>query len=156
MENPTLWHFDLYSTPEIPETLISGNEEAYLSYFLESFSTVPETFSNDEIDEYVHAYSDSTSLNAAFEYYLALPEDVIQNQEYANTELEMPVLALEGSDSLGDFPLQQLQEVASEVSGGTIENTGHYLIDERPDIISKELLNFLGDYGSKSSTSIEF
>ena len=145
LENPALWHFDFYSTPEVPETLISGNEQFYLSYFFENFSTSPKAFSEDEIDEYVDAYSNPDSLHAAFEYYRALPEDVRQNQEYAKTELQMPVLALGGSDSLGDFPLQQLQEVASNVSGGTIENCGHYLPDECPEILSEELLNFLGD-----------
>ncbi|MFP4876737.1 hypothetical protein ACLFLI_18270 [Mammaliicoccus sciuri] len=32
--NPWVWHFSFHAVPELPEKIISGNEEAYLKFFI--------------------------------------------------------------------------------------------------------------------------
>lgn len=55
----------------------------------------------------------------------------------------MPVLAVCGANSLGDFLHQQLQEVVDNIDGKVIENCGHWLSTEQPQQLTKILLAFL-------------
>ena len=45
-------------------------------------------------NEYVSHYSAPGAMRAGFEYYRAFPHDAIQNMNYSNPKLTMPVLAL--------------------------------------------------------------
>ena len=49
-----------------------------------------------DINEYVSHYSAPGGMRAGFEYYRAVPQDAIQNQNYSKTKFTMPVLALGG------------------------------------------------------------
>lgn len=140
-----LWHFAFHAVRDLPEALIAGREQIYLSWFYQDSAYNPAAITEAQIDEYVRIYSAPGALRAGFEYYRAFPEDVRQNREYAKTKLQMPVLALGGETSLKDFPLRQLQAVASDVRGSVIERCGHWIPDERPDYLTQQLLAFFSE-----------
>jgi pimeloyl-ACP methyl ester carboxylesterase len=54
----------------------------------------------------------------------------------------MPVLALGGDRRWGPKIVAMLEEFATNVSGGSIRECGHWLAEERPAETTKALLEF--------------
>jgi len=40
--------------------------------------------------------------------------------------------------------MEQLKTVATNVSGGTVENCGHFMPDEQPEKVAELLMRFFG------------
>lgn len=55
----------------------------------------------------------------------------------------MPVLSIGGDKSLGDALGQQAKLVGSEVTVIVLKDAGHWLMEERPQETTAELLKFL-------------
>jgi pimeloyl-ACP methyl ester carboxylesterase len=97
-------------------------------------------------------------MRAGFEHYRAFPQDAIQNQNYSKTKLTMPVLALGG----GYIPtfggnitmptvIYGMNILAQNVTGITVPNSGHYIQEEQPDVVVKQLNNFFRGNSTTSS-----
>jgi pimeloyl-ACP methyl ester carboxylesterase len=95
----------------------------------------------------------------SFSHYRAMPQDAIQNQNYSKTKLTMPVLALAGGyiptfggntsmPSLVEYGMNQL---AQNVTGITVPNSGHYIAEEQPDVVVTLLKNFFSGNSTTSS-----
>ena len=139
-----IWHILFHEDNELPEELVTGRERIYLSWFYRHFAYNPNAITKAEMERYVKSYSNPKSLHAGFEYYRAFGQDATQNQEYAKTKLTMPVLALGGDHSGGSFIVSQMQAVAENVQGGALENTGHWIAEEQPEELTRQLLQFFG------------
>lgn len=75
-----------------------------------------------------------------------------QNKVLSETMLQMPVLALGGDiypalggDAPGNFALDSIQGLAENVKGVIVPLSGHYIPEERPDFVTKELFKFFGN-----------
>jgi pimeloyl-ACP methyl ester carboxylesterase len=154
-----VWWFGFHQTPDIPEALTAGKEREYLSWFYRGLTYNPEAITKVDIDEYVSHYSAPGGMRAGFEYYRAFPEDAIQNQNYSQTKLTMPVLALGGGyipvvggnitmPSAVEYGIQQL---AQNVTGIIVPNSGHFIQEEQPDVVVKLLNNFFRGNSTTSS-----
>ena len=97
-------------------------------------------------------------MRAGFEYYRAIPQDEIQNQNYSKTKLPMPVLAVGG----GYIPtfggnitmptvIYGMKILAQNVQGITVPNSGHWIPEEQPDVVVKLLNNFFSGNSTTSS-----
>ena len=139
-----VWHPAFHQEPSLPEALVTGRERTYLQYFFTKYAYDKEAVSEADLTEYLRHYTAPGALSAAFAYYRAFPQAIEQNQQYSQTKLQMPVLALGGESVLGDFVLQSLQQVALNVQGGVIPQCGHWIATERPDYLVDQLLTFLG------------
>ncbi|MFI9783056.1 alpha/beta fold hydrolase [Kitasatospora sp. NPDC051984] len=56
----------------------------------------------------------------------------------------MPVLAIGASGSLGPAVGEQAKAYASDVTGVTIADSGHWIYEEHPEELTALLLDFLG------------
>ncbi len=121
----------------------------YLSWFYNNLAYDPAAITAQDIDEYVRAYSRPGVLRAGFEYYRATPTDILHNNENKKTPLAMPVLALGGSGGKGRGMqvLENMRQLASDVRGGEIARCGHWLAEEQPEALVRELLAFFGEGG---------
>jgi hypothetical protein len=97
-------------------------------------------------------------MRAGFEYYRAIPQGAIQNQNYSKTKLTMPVLALGGGyiPTLGGnitmFASEyRMKILAQSLTGITVPNSGRYIAEEQPDVAVKLLNNF---FSGNSTTGI--
>jgi pimeloyl-ACP methyl ester carboxylesterase len=140
-----LWHLGFHQVPDLPEALVSGNVRTYLRYFFTFNVYDRTTIDENEIEEYVRAYSQPGALRAGFAYYRAFGEDVQANEVYARTKLQMPILALGGALTTGEGTLRQLQPVAENAQGGVIEGSGHWLAAEQPAELTDRLLAFFAE-----------
>lgn len=142
--DPRSWHFAFHAVPDVPEALVFGQERLYIEHFIEGFLYNPEAFSDEDYQLFADAYAQPGAMRAGFEYYRAFPQDIEQNAIYAQTPLEMPVLALGGEFGSGAIMQPMLESVANNVTGGIIEQSGHWLSEEQPEILLERLLAFLG------------
>jgi len=142
-----LWHVRFHQVRDLPERLVSGNEETYLKWFYREGAYDPSAIDREALAEYVRSYSAPGGLRGGFEYYRAYEEDAEHNKEHTQQDLEMPVLALGGEASFGSMPVQDMEAVATDVDGEVVERAGHWIPEERPDYLVERLRGFLEDAG---------
>ena len=143
------WHHAFHQTIDLPEALIAGREHIYFTWFYRNWGHHPNVLSNQDIAEYVRVYSQPGALRAGFAYYRNLPRDMADNQAIASTfKLPMPVLALGGNISWGRGleVLESLQLLGADVRGGVIDNCGHWMAEEQPEVLLSHLLPFLAGH----------
>jgi pimeloyl-ACP methyl ester carboxylesterase len=94
-------------------------------------------------EEYIKQYSKPGALRAGFEYYRAIFEDAEQNKEYAKEKLlDIPILTIGGKAGVGNLTTTSFQKVANNITGITLPNTGHFIPEERPNFLTKQILEF--------------
>jgi len=146
---PPLWWILFHETPDVPEALVQGKEREYLSWHYQNLAHNPAAITQEAVNEYVSHYSAPGGMRAGFEHYRAIPQDAIQNQNSSKTKLTMPVLALQG----GYIPLfggnitksaviYGMKQLAQNVTGIIVPNSGHYIAEEQPGVVVKLLNNF--------------
>jgi pimeloyl-ACP methyl ester carboxylesterase len=158
---PPIWWAIFHQTPDVPEALVEGKEMMYLSWFLRGLAFNPAAITQEDINEYVSHYSAPGGMRAGFEHYRAFPQDAIQNQNYSKTKLTMPVLALGGSyiPVLGGnitMPsiIYGMQQLAENVQGIKVPNSGHFIPEEQPQFLINQLSNFFGRNTTATNDSI--
>jgi pimeloyl-ACP methyl ester carboxylesterase len=146
---PPLWWVLFHQTPDVPETLVQGQEREYLSWFYHNLANNPAAITQADRNEYVSHYSEPGGMRAGFEYYRALPQDAIQNQNYSKTNLTMPVLTLQGGYIPvfgGNVTMSSIEygmrQLAQNVTAITVPNSGHWIAEEQPGFLVKVLNNF--------------
>jgi pimeloyl-ACP methyl ester carboxylesterase len=152
-----LWWILFHQTPGVPEALTEGKEMTYLSWFYQNLAYNPAAITQEAINEYVSKYSAPGGMRAGFEYYRAIPQDAIQNENYSKTNLTMPVLALGAGyiPAFGGNPntvaADGMKMLAQNVTGIIVPNSGHYIQEEQPDVVVKLLNNFFSGNSTTSS-----
>lgn len=141
------WHWLFHMQPDLPEILVGDHVEAYLRYFFERW-TYNRPPVEEAVPEYVRAFSRPGALRAGFDDYRAsFPDDFDADEasSQAGQKLQMPVLALWGGTGLvGTLPALEIwQAYANDVRGEAIPDCGHFLAEERPDVVLDRLLAFL-------------
>jgi pimeloyl-ACP methyl ester carboxylesterase len=146
-----IWWGLFHQVPNVPEALVQGKEMTYLSWFYHGLAYNPSAIKQADINEYVSHYSAPGGMHAGFEYYRAFPQDAIDNQNYSKTKLTMPVLAIGG----GYIPVlggnitmpsvvYGMNILAQNVQGIKVPNTGHFIPEEQPQFVIKQISNFFG------------
>ena len=139
------WHHAFHQTPDLPEALIAGREDIYFGWFYRTYGHRPDAIPEEAIAEYLRVYRQPGALRAGLNYYRAIPRDIADNAAHAAThKLPMPVLALGGDRSWGRRMevVESLRRLATNVRGGVIENCGHWMPEEQPEALVRELLGF--------------
>ncbi|PLB50428.1 alpha/beta-hydrolase, partial [Aspergillus steynii IBT 23096] len=140
--NLRLWQFSFNALPELPEILTQGRERELLTWFFNLKTAHPETFPKERLESYIQSYARPGAMSRGFEYYRAVGTSAKQNVEFAKKPLDVPVLALGGSKSVGGNMVRLAQNLASNVQGGEIEDCGHFVVEEKPDDVAEKLMGF--------------
>ncbi len=147
------WFFTFLAVPDLPEALITGREETWLTHFYRDWSYDPEMLTPEEIAVYVRAYRQPGAVRGSCMDYRAGAEDAAQDREDADEPIDCPVLALWGADfdlvGKAFDVLEVWQQMAHTVRGRAIPQCGHLCQEERPDIVNAELLEFLSGWNNQ-------
>jgi haloacetate dehalogenase len=137
------WWF-LIQPPPMPETLIGNSAEEWL---VSRFGRVPpEALSKEAFAEYLRCFRRPESIHASCEDYRAgATIDLVHDAADLDHKISCPLLVLWGAR--GAWPklynvLDTWKERASNVSGKEIPS-GHFIAEEKPDILLAELNSFL-------------
>ncbi len=141
-----VWHFSFFAAKgKLAETLIAGNEYVFFEHFTKEHATNQRVFTPELLGMYAKSYAKPHSLNAAFEYYRVLNQDVQDNRTLAQTRITLPVLAIGGGGhgGMGQFQVDQMHRFAANVTGKVLPGCGHWLPEECPGSLNEAVLAFL-------------
>ncbi len=148
------WHSLFHAQPDLPERLVEGNEEAYLRHIFRDWSINKYLFTDEEVAEYVKAYSQPGALRGGFNYYrAAVSQDPPEWLAQADRQLLQPLLYLWGNRrartaaAMGTEPMAGWKKIFPNATGKNLGEYGHFLQTEAPDEVNRELLAFLKEGG---------
>jgi pimeloyl-ACP methyl ester carboxylesterase len=138
------WHFPFNQLDDLPEVLLAGREEAFLTWLFRAKSVRPWAFTADDIGEYARQMAAPGAIRAATAYYKAAfsAEGIAANRVRATRLLDVPLLGLGAERGVGETLVEALTPLAREVTGRAIPGCGHYMPEECPEEIAAELLAF--------------
>jgi pimeloyl-ACP methyl ester carboxylesterase len=141
--NPGIWHFR-FNGPT-PEALVEGRERIYFEHFWNDFAADKEhSIPEEERQAYTAAYARPGRMRAGWAYFVSFQQAATDFAGFGRTKLTMPVLAIGGEKANGELLGRQMKLVASDVTVAVLKNTGHWLMEERPEETTEALLKFLG------------
>ena len=138
------WHFGFFMAPEFPEMLTAGREREFLTAFAfkGKFVYQKDAISDADVAEYVRCNGTPSGMRAGFAYYRALPADAQYNRETFKGKLKIPVLVLDGDHSFAGLTFEGMQAVAENVRGEVIQDCGHFIPEEQPEVLTQHILSF--------------
>jgi pimeloyl-ACP methyl ester carboxylesterase len=145
LTDPRVWHFAFHGARDLAETLVAGREREYIQYFVNARIFNPAAITAADLDVYVSAYSAPGAMRAGFEVYRAFGQDADDNRAMLreNGKLTMPLLAIGGAISTTGAVIEEMaREVAEDVTAARIPDTGHWVAEENPQAVLRELLEF--------------
>jgi pimeloyl-ACP methyl ester carboxylesterase len=142
LSNPKTWHFNFHGPDE--ERLVAGRERIYLDRFWNELSDDPKRIDESTREHYAALYARPHAIHDAFEQFVAFPQDGIDNRAFlAKGKLTMPILAVGGDKSYGAGMETELKFVATNVKGGIVPASGHWVMEENPAATTKLVMDFL-------------
>jgi pimeloyl-ACP methyl ester carboxylesterase len=124
--------------------LVRGRERTYFEHFWNDFAA-DRTHSVPESDRaaYTAAYARPGRMRAGWAYFVSFQKAARDLAEFSQTKLAIPVLAIGGEKANGELLGQQVKIVASDVTVVVLENTGHWVLEEKPGDTTDALMKFL-------------
>jgi pimeloyl-ACP methyl ester carboxylesterase len=140
--NDNLWHFRFHGPT--PEALVKGREKIYFAYFWNDLAADKRrSLSTSDRNAYVAAYSRPGRMRAGWAYFAAWPDTARDFAQMAQTKLTMPVLSIAGEKASAAILGPQMKLVATDVTEMNLNDTGHWLMEERPEKTMESLIAFL-------------
>jgi pimeloyl-ACP methyl ester carboxylesterase len=140
--NPKAWHFNFHGPDE--ERLVAGRERIFLDRFYNELSADPKKIDEATRAHYAAFYARPHAMHDAFEQFAAFPQDGVDNRAFlAKGKLTMPVLALGAQKSYGLTMKADLDQVATNVTGGVVPASGHWVMEENPQATTRLVVDFL-------------
>jgi pimeloyl-ACP methyl ester carboxylesterase len=141
-DTPSIWHFR-FNGPT-PEALVEGRERIYFDFFWNDFAA-DKTRSVPEEDRaaYAAAYARPGRMHAGWAYFVSFQQAAKDFAELSRAKLTMPVLAIGGDRSMGEVLARQMKLVATDVKVVILKDTGHWVMEERPQETADALVSFL-------------
>ncbi|MCZ6840640.1 MAG: alpha/beta hydrolase [Alphaproteobacteria bacterium] len=139
------WHYFFNAVPDMPEHLVAHDVRGFLLTFFRPKFHNPANL-DDAIDEYVRAYSKPGALRGGFAYYKEMfGENRRLDEESLGKTIQDPIHCIWGNSGGMGGPfdvLEMWRPDAPHVTGRGIDECGHYVHEEAPDILVEELLEF--------------
>ena len=123
----------------------SGRERIYLDRFYNELSAHPEKIDEATRAHYAALYAKPHRMHDAFEQFVAFPQDGVDNRAMLadGGKLSMPILALGAEKSYGLTMKEDLDQVATDVQGGIVPDSGHWVMEEQPEATTRLVVEFL-------------
>lgn len=142
------FHFVFHCVRDLPEALVSGREEIYITHFFNKVAFDTAALGPADVEHYVRAYSQPGAMRCAFEVYRAFFEDAEENLEWVRTrgKCKVPAICLSGEHSAH---CAQAERMLAEVHEdgtyevATVPDAGHYLAEENPSGFVEKTLAFI-------------
>jgi pimeloyl-ACP methyl ester carboxylesterase len=146
------WQFAFNRLNDLPEMLVQGRERAYLAWIFATKSFRSYAIDSAALEKYTRQYSAPGAMRAGFAWYRANfdAQGLAQAKARSAKRLTMAVLALGGSEGVGDALRATVTTIAASVQGGSIapkqagpaDGYGHFLPEECPDELTEAVLKF--------------
>ncbi|KAF2994584.1 hypothetical protein E8E13_001585 [Curvularia kusanoi] len=143
---PALFHFVFHQIRDLPETLIAGNERAYLTHFYNKLAFNSAGITKEDVDVYTLAFEQPGAVRCGLEIYRSFERDAEENRKWlkANGKVKVPSLVMMGAQSgLVEFAHAMAEETHEGAEVLQVEASGHYIAEENPEGFAKGVLDFV-------------
>lgn len=145
--DPLMWHFQFHQTPDLPEMLVAGHQENYIRDFIDRIAANKDAISNEAVAHFAQSYGSTESLRAGFEFYRAFQENAEFNKS-RDEDLNMPIALVGGEHAVGQLNPTIAEAVkqrgVDDVSVETIEGSGHFVPEEKPEELALLIAEYAG------------
>ena len=139
--DPQVFWFVWLARQADAEAIVDGHEREYLIPLFHDFSFNKDAVAGAELDGYVCSFQQPGATHAGFMLYRDEAGSADQNKLLVKTTLSMPVLAVGGQHSLGDFAAA-LAPIADDVRSVVIPDAAHFLMSDNPHAVARTLDDF--------------
>ena len=139
------WHwFFLIQPHPFPETMIAADPQAYLNHKTSSWGAGHSHFSDDAMADYSACWTPDTIHAACEDYRAAATLDIDHDNADGDAKLTCPLHVLWGRKGIIErcFDALALWRLRAETVTGHAVPTGHYIAEERPDLVLAEFRYF--------------
>jgi pimeloyl-ACP methyl ester carboxylesterase len=140
MKEGSMWWWILPFAPDVPERLVVGNERAFLTWFYDRHTASRNAITAADVDETLRTFAGREGVLGGMGVYRAAFTSIQQTEPLTSHKVKVPVVALGGTEGLGDHVLAMVKMVAENVEGGLIADCGHFVPEERPEEIVRHVL----------------
>ncbi|MBD2021513.1 alpha/beta hydrolase, partial [Leptolyngbya sp. FACHB-36] len=142
------WHVLAFQVPGIPEWLIQQNLKGFVKNLLQEQAIRKGAFSEEDTQVYRTALAKPGVLSAALNYYrqMLLPWNWVKQWGLSSSPITVPTLVLWGEDdSLLSYSLTEGLDrmIAAPFKLTRVPHCGHWIQQEVPQTVNRELLTFL-------------
>lgn len=137
------WFF-LIQPDGLPEHMIGANPEYYLTEKLKRWSAPGAKFADAAVAEYLRCFTPDTIHASCEDYRAAASIDLEHDEQDGDKKIQCPLLVLWGEKGFihrSYNVLEVWRDYASHAGGKALE-CGHFLPEESPKAVTKELLRF--------------
>ncbi len=140
------WHWFFLPVPDLAETLIAGNPEAVLRHFLRGWAGNPGAIEEAAFQEYLRVFRLPGTIRATCADYCAgIGTDLEHDRADQDKRIEAPLRVVWGGlgrlDKAWDV-LALWREKARRVEGRAIAASGHFIPEEAPAELARDMLEF--------------
>jgi pimeloyl-ACP methyl ester carboxylesterase len=136
------WNFIFQMLPGLPAELTRGKEDVYVGWWFEHKVYKPGTIPPADVEAYVRAYARPGRMDAAFDYCRKIVDDMAFNASHFKSKLPIRLLAVGGEHSIPTMG-ESLEPYFERVKSVVIADSGHFVPEEQPEALAKELQAFL-------------
>lgn len=143
----SLFHFNFHRVLDLPETLLKGNERAYIKHFFDNFSYNATAITSEDFDFYAQQYSQPGAIRGSINVYRLFEQDAKDNIEMREKDGKCGVrcLTLNGDKSPLKAPVEgSAKEFYESPKTASVEDAMHYVAEENPQAFAREVLKFVG------------
>ena len=140
------WYYFFHQYPDLVEELVSKNIRAYYQHFLKHWSHPSFAYTEEDIAEYVRAYSVPGSIRGGCAHYqAAMNEDVKQWASDVGKSISTPTLILWGANDPCSPPFytEGYSEVFLNCQFHFIDECGHFPHEEKTEETIAVIREFL-------------
>jgi pimeloyl-ACP methyl ester carboxylesterase len=138
------WYVALFQLPLLPERALAAGRYRALKAMFAHLPARKGTFDERDIAGYVDTLSHPGALKAALDYYREnMRSDGMALARSARTDADTLVIWGLRDPALGPFLLDGLERFAPRVRIHRIDRASHWVQNEAPDEVNREMLRFL-------------
>jgi pimeloyl-ACP methyl ester carboxylesterase len=145
------WHMAFHRQPEVPELLVDDEVREYLAAFYPQVAHggvafggtgARSPFTEEQVDEFARTYRRPQVLKGGFDLYRTLDQDERDNT--AARPVAVPTLLMTAEGTLASTRPTLEPLVTTITRAVEVPDAGHWLPEENPDFVTRELLAFFG------------
>lgn len=145
------WHLAFHDQEDVPEAVVDDDVREYLDLFYAQVAYggvsfggpgARSPFTDAQVDEFARTYRRPAVLTGGFELYRTLEQDERDNTAAAAVSVPTMVMTAEGT--LASTLPTLRPRLANIVRTVEVPRAGHWLPEENPEVVTAELLDFLG------------